>query len=118
MSLRIWIFSLGCQVYLFRTTVSHAVRVAKVRRHVQQLLANRHFIKASLERKALWILECPDTPPLRLLHWSEISKTGQLPKYQHTGSQGEGLPKVDHGHWIEKMGTLGQQFATRINKNQ
>eukprot|EP00434_Breviolum_minutum_P024349 symbB.v1.2.021504.t1/scaffold1860.1/size98300/4 len=73
-------------VYLFRTTVSHAVRVAKVRRHVRQLLSNRHFIKASLERKALWILECPDTPPLRLLHWSEISQAGILPKYQSSGA--------------------------------
>ncbi|CAL1174051.1 unnamed protein product [Cladocopium goreaui] len=73
-------------VYLFRTTVSHAVRVAKVRRHVQQLLSNRHFIKASLERKALWILECPDTPPVRLLHWSEIAKAGALPKYQNGGA--------------------------------
>ncbi|CAK9017507.1 unnamed protein product [Durusdinium trenchii] len=68
-------------VYLLRTTVNHAVRVARVRRHVHQLLSNRYFIKASLESKALWILECPDAPPLRLLHWSELTK-GALPKYQ------------------------------------
>ncbi|CAE6933331.1 unnamed protein product [Symbiodinium sp. CCMP2592] len=68
-------------VYQVRTSVSHAVRIASVRQHVQRLLSNRHFVNAGLEKKSWWILECPETPPLRLIHWSRIAAAGQLPKY-------------------------------------
>ena len=33
-------------VYQLRSNVSHAVRIAGVRQHVQRLLSNRHFVKA------------------------------------------------------------------------
>ncbi|CAE7280870.1 unnamed protein product [Symbiodinium pilosum] len=68
-------------VYQLRTNVSHALRIASVRQHVQQLLSNRHFVKAGLEKKSWWILDCPEAPPLRLIHWSKIAAAGQLPKY-------------------------------------
>ncbi|CAE7498393.1 unnamed protein product, partial [Symbiodinium microadriaticum] len=43
-------------VYQVRTSVSHAVRIASVRQHVQRLLSNRHFVNAGLEKKSWWIL--------------------------------------------------------------
>ena len=39
-----------------------------------------------LEKKSWWILECPEAPPLRLIHWSKIAAAGQLPKYNDPGS--------------------------------
>lgn len=36
--------------------------------------------------------ECADVPPLRLVHWSEIAKASELPKYPCPGRSGRRRP--------------------------
>ena len=97
-------------VHQLQTRVSHALKIARVRQHVQRLLSNRHFVKAGLEKKSWWILECPEAPPLRLIHWSKIAAAGQLPKYNVDSGGATSVDKLLDEVEEPKL----QQFFTHV----